>query len=60
MRRIARENGALAIYSSDALSSVLWSRASYLGLDDDRISKNYLVVHSNWDCGPGSLASLTV
>ena len=31
----------------------LWSRASYPSLDD-RISRSHLVVHSNWDCGPGS------
>ena len=45
---------ALAMLSSDALFFYcLWSRASYPGLDD-RFSGSHLVVHSDWDCGPGS------
>ena len=45
---------ALAMLSSDALSSIAYGpEQGYPGLDD-RFSGSHLVVYSDWDCGPGS------
>ena len=45
---------ALAMLSSDALSSIAYGPEQVILVLTDRFSGSHLVVHSNWDCGPGS------